>query len=86
MTTPPALAVKLISAVLDDKTSRLKALTGRQAKKEALSFVDTRTGLNLLQIATVCGNVSAGRPPATPLKSIFVGTTCAARHQSAEHC
>ena len=59
--TTPEKAAKLIAAILDEKTSRLKVLTARQEKKEALSFVDAGSRLNLLQIAALCGNLSAGQ-------------------------
>ncbi|BDA43296.1 hypothetical protein COCOBI_04-3080 [Coccomyxa sp. Obi] len=55
----PLTIQRLVAAVADDMSTRLKVLAGRHSKQEIISVIEPQSRLNLLQIGVIMNNIAA---------------------------
>ena len=57
----PLIIQRLVAAVADNMSTRLKVIAGRHSKQDVISVIEPLSRLNLLQIGVIMNNIPAGQ-------------------------
>ncbi len=57
----PLIIQRLVAAVADNMSTRLKVIAGRHSKQDIVSVIEPQSRLNLLQIGVIMNNIPAGQ-------------------------
>ena len=56
----PLIIQRLVAAVADNMSTRLKVIAGRHSKQDIISVIEPLSKFNLLQIGVIMNNIPAG--------------------------